>query len=152
MAFRTDAIVISSQSATVGGYRLLENTRIGNGDTAPIIPGMPVVITGDDVVCRASAASTALACVDAIAFTEATPTQQVMMRCHGRLNLTTEEWDAITGMVGGLLPGVTYYLGISPGTMTVAAPDQPGNSVVILGKPLTPTSFLIEIGYPILLS
>jgi hypothetical protein len=151
MTFRAGALIIDSQSASVGGYRLLSNAQIGNGDSAPIVPGMPVVITGNNVVKRAGAASTALAGVDGIAFTGATPTQQMMMRGQGRLNLTMAEWDLVTGMVGGLLPGVTYYLGLGLGSMTVAAPDQPGESVVILGKALTPTSFVIEISNPLLL-
>lgn len=149
--FRADAVVIDSQSATVGGYRLLNNQPATNGDVVPILPGMPLIVTGDNIVMRASAANQGLANVDGIAFTGAPPTFGVMFRSGGRINLNAFDWDLVTGESGGLFSGALYYLGLAPGTLTSSPPFLVGQSVVLVGKAFSPGSLIIEIGAPILL-
>ena len=152
MVFRADSLQVDSQAATVGGYRLLNNQPAINGDTVPILPGMPVIVVGDDIVKRASAASQALAGVDGIAFGDpADPTMSLLFRSGGRINLMPAQWDLITGESGGLFPGAIYWLGLSPGTLTSSPPFDVGQSVCIVGKAFTPGSLIVELGVPLLL-
>jgi hypothetical protein len=151
MAFRTNDLIVDSQSALVDGYRLLDNTRTNNGDSVPLVPGMPVTIVGDDLVMRAWAASTAFARVDGVIVIGNGLTLPVVMRKAGRLNLTTAEWDARTGDVGGLVPPLTYYLGLTPGSLSLIPPSADGQSVAVIGKALTPTSLIIQLADPLLL-
>lgn len=151
--FKTTEIVVTSQHATVGGYRLLANSPITNGDVAPILPGMPVTIVGTNTVVRACAASVGTSGVDGIIFVGNDPTLSMMMRQAGLLELELAAWDLVTGMSGGLVPGVDYFLGLTPGSITTAPPFAPGigQCVTRLGKALTPGSLVIELGDPILL-
>ena len=48
------------------------------------------------------------------------------IRFAGILTLTTGQWDAITGDVGGLVAGTMYWLGVAPGTLTKT---EPANTV-----------------------
>ena len=149
--FRTTSLEVVSEHGFVAGYRLLDNTQVNNGDSVPLVNGMSVAICGDGVVCRASAANTAFTWVAGIVWNGAGLTLPVLIRKGGRLNLTLAEWDAQTGESGGLLPMAPYYLGLTLGTLTRTPPDQPGQSVVVLGKALTPHSLIIGIAPPILL-
>jgi hypothetical protein len=149
--YHADSVVIDSQSATVGGYRLLSNQQAINGDTDPVIPGMPVIVIGDNLIARACAAIPSLSAVDGIAFTLAAPTFGCMLRSQGRVTLDPVQWDAVTGEIGGLFPGATYYLGLVPGMLTSAPPFMVGQSVCLIGKAFSPGSLIIEIGAPILL-
>lgn len=149
--FRADSLQIDSQSATVGGYRLLSNQQVINGDTGDVLPGMPVIVVGDNLIARASAASPGLAVVDGIAFTFASPTLACMFRSQGRMTLDPGEWDLVTGETGGLFPSALYYLGLDPGTLTSSPPFRVGQSVCPIGKAFSSGSLIIEIGIPILL-
>lgn len=151
MAFRTDGILIDSESATVGGYRLLNNQPATNADTATIFPGMPLVVVGDNLVKRASAASFGLANVDGIAFSISPVATPVIFRSQGRITLTPSDWDLITGESGGLFPGAIYYLALGAGMLTSSAPFLPGQAVVHIGKAFSPGSLIIEIAPPLLL-
>jgi hypothetical protein len=126
MAFRTKELIVDSQHATVGGYRLLANQQIINGDLVPIVNGMPITIVGNNTAKRSSAASTAFSTVDGIVFVGAAQTLNMMVRAAGLLELATADWDLVTGGSGGLLPGVPYYLGTTPGSLTTTPPWQDG--------------------------
>lgn len=153
MKFRADAVQIDSQTATVGGYRLLSNQPATNGDIVPILPGMPVIVVSENTIVRASAASTGLSAVDGIVFSGADPTLACMFRSQGRITLDPDQWDDVTGESGGLWSGALYYLGLVPGTLTTAPPFVPGvgQSACLVGKAFSPGSLIIEIGSPILL-
>jgi trimeric autotransporter adhesin len=66
------------------------------------------------------------------------------VRFGGVINLTTGQWDAITGGAGGLTPGTTYYLGLAPGTLTDTAPTT--GFVRVVGVALSSTSLKLQIG------
>lgn len=74
------------------------------------------------------------------------------VQLNGVLTLTTSQWDAITGQSGGLTSGSTYYLDpTTAGQMTPTCPTAAGQFVVITGRALSTTDFMIKISEPILL-
>lgn len=140
-----------SQSVQVDN-RLINNQPVTNVDTATIFPGMPVRIVGPSTVRRSSADVGGLSAVDGLAFGDpADPAEQLSFRTQGRMTLKPEQWDQITGELGGLFPGAIYYLGLDPGMLTSAAPFQPGQSVCTIGTALTPSVLIIRIRAPLLL-
>lgn len=149
--FRAEAIIVDSESATVGGYRLLSNQGVVNGDVVDLLPGAPCILIGDNTIVRAWADVGGLAATDGLVFVQTPPTGSCMLRSQGRVDLTTAEWDAVTGEIGGLFPGALYYVGLAPGTLTSSPPFVAGQTVCQIGKAFSPTSFVIEIGAPILL-
>lgn len=76
------------------------------------------------------------------------------VQSQGVLNLTTEQWDAITGDTGGLVRGNPYYLTPGPGDghLTQTAPTTPEDFVVRVGIALSPTDLLILICCPVLIN
>ncbi len=56
----------------------------------------------------------------------------------GTLTLTTGQWDAVTGLVGGLVAGDRYYM----------SPDLPGNMLPqsAIGAALTAGEYCVRVG------
>jgi hypothetical protein len=121
-----------------------------NGDSVPLLRGMPVVLSAG-VFVRASAASQALSNTVGLVALRADPTLEVEILPAGLLSLTVDQWIVITGEIGGLTPGATYYLGADLGTMTTTPPSNPGLSLVELGVALGDAQFMISRQRPILL-
>lgn len=68
----------------------------------------------------------------------------------GPIELTTAEWDALTGQVGGLTPGSVYYLSPSTaGEIQTTPPAVTGQFSVKVGKAVTPTILDIDPRNPI---
>jgi len=68
------------------------------------------------------------------------------------IEATTDEWDAVTGMVGGLVAGAHYYLDpTTKGRMTTTPPSTDGQYVVRVGWALSSTEFQIDIEPSVLL-
>ena len=65
-------------------------------------------------------------------------------------SLTLQDWSVITG-TSSLYRGQPYFLGISPGTLSLAAPIARGQSRVIVGLALSTVQMLIRPTQPILL-
>lgn len=63
---------------------------------------------------------------------------------HGELVLTTAEWDAVTGQVGGLTPGGYYYLG-AVGGISTSVIGTPGTYQIEIGIALNATTMMIQI-------
>lgn len=124
--------------------------RPTNGEVVTIPAGSPIVITGT-VGKRAAASSLALAQVVGVSFSAATPTLPIITVTGAELDLPTATWDAITGQVGGLTPGATYWLGVVAGTLSTAPPVLAGQSVVVVGRALSTTSLFVSVTTPILL-
>ena len=75
-------------------------------------------------------------------------TQMAMV--EGPLYSTTLEWDIATGMVGGLVPEATYYLGVD-GRPTPFAPVETADYLCVLGRALDSTTLLVQIEPPVIL-
>lgn len=71
----------------------------------------------------------------------------VLIQTEGTITLTTAQWDVITRDVGGLVPGVPYFLstGFREGVLTRTEPVTVGQFDVQVGIGLSPTDFLIQI-------
>lgn len=66
----------------------------------------------------------------------------------GSMVLTPLEWDAVTGMVGGLAPEQSYFLTAS-GLLSPYPPTSAGDTVVPVGYAVSSTEFVIEVGTPV---
>lgn len=51
------------------------------------------------------------------------------VQVEGVVELTTAQWDAVTGGSGGLTPGAIYYVGTTAGQITATAPSTMGQFV-----------------------
>jgi hypothetical protein len=84
-----------------------------------------------------------------IAATPGNAGQSVNIKYLGPIDLTIEQWDVITGQVGGLTPGQQYYLSSgAQGTgkmQTIPAnvnDDTAARSVI--GRALSPTTLFVQ--------
>ncbi len=124
----------------------------------PSLPGQAVRVSGFDVttlVSGAKATNTALA-IERIAIglmVDAVPRLSIgNMRFIGPLTLTTAQWDAVTGGVGGLILSADYYVSTATpatGFLVTPAPAGSGDWRVYVGTALSPTTMLVSIGTPI---
>lgn len=70
----------------------------------------------------------------------------------GPLELTTAEWDAVTGQIGGLTPGAPYFLSTTAfGSITTVPPSAAGLFSAKVGKAITTTTLDVDPRNPILL-
>lgn len=70
----------------------------------------------------------------------------------GPLELTTAEWDAVTGQIGGLTPGAPYFLSPTTlGAITTIPPSAAGLFSAKVGKAITTTTLDVDPRNPILL-
>lgn len=73
----------------------------------------------------------------------------VQVQSFGLVTLTTAQWDAVTGGVGGLIQGHTYFPSTAGGgTITDVPPPNVGEFVTKIGTGLNPTTLLIELARP----
>jgi hypothetical protein len=121
-----------------------------NGDSSPLVAGMPVVLVGA-LLKRANASSVGLSAVIGIVFQNAGLALPANVIAGGPCTLTTAQWDAITGQSGGLTPSATYWLGTSVGTMSTSPPSVAGQSVCVIGRALSATALQVALQAPILL-
>jgi len=68
----------------------------------------------------------------------------------GLLTLTTAQWDVVTGGVGGLVLGHTYYPSVTvDGGITDVAPSGPGQFLTKIGTATSATTMLVEPARPV---
>jgi len=94
----------------------------------------------------ASAGSILGASTSGLAVTPGVAGGPVNIRFSGLVTLTTDEWDAITGEVGGLSVGPYYVSDSVSGQITFTRPTTPGHFVTQIGLALSPADFLVQIG------
>lgn len=136
--------VLSYNSSTATGLEAVavagtpESTiEAGNGGVGAITRGQPVYMAsdGDVELARANSTSTSVlvgfvqdASIDAAA--------SGVIQTDGIITNETEDWDAITGGSGGLVPGTVYFISTATaGSLTSTLPTGAGNVVapVLLG-------------------
>ncbi len=117
---------------------------------ADLIPGSPVYVTG--------AATFELAQADAYPQTifagmSSKPTLTGFLAeivAGGPLELSPAQWDAITGQVGGLVPGTVYYLSpTTPGIIQPTPPAAVGTFSVKIGQAITASLMEVDPRNPI---
>lgn len=127
---------------------------LSNGGAVAMTAGQPVYVIGADQVAlaKADAAATARAIglVEAGEYIAAGASGSI--RTDGIIELTTVQWDALTGGAGGLSPGAIYYVSNSvAGGLLAAPPVIVGHYVVKVGNAISTTRMEIEIEPPILI-
>lgn len=117
------------------------------GAPAYVTGGVPTV--GISQVGPASAASSGLA--EVVGVVSALQVgAAVTVRVVGEVELTTSQWDAVTGQSGGLTPGRVYYLSTVAGHLTTTAPSAGGTFRVAVGTAISATRLLLsENSYPV---
>lgn len=121
----------------------LRTVTAANGDSVPLIPGMPLAATGDMVV-RARADTDSMSFVLGVVMVGADPTLPVQYLPWDLASLTQEEWNQVTGGISGLTPGVAYYLSTVPGMLTTTPPSLSGTYVVEVGRSVSATAMLVH--------
>lgn len=123
-----------------------------NAWTNPLVIGLPVYSSGNDLVQPGVASDTTK--VDILGFVSdiapVAPGHGANIQTNGVLTATTSQWDVVTGGAGGLIPEMVYYLDTAvQGRITLAPPITHGDFLVRLGVAISPTEFDIEIQPPI---
>jgi hypothetical protein len=101
---------------------------------------------------RASNASTALSRVAGLTMPDMIDAANAGgVAFHGTIKAATAQWDVVTGMSGGLVPGQDYWLG-TDGVLDTSAPSSVGKSVVLIGHAIDEETMELRISrHPILL-
>lgn len=117
--------------------------------------GTPVYVTasvptvGISQVAPAGAASATLAEVVGVV-SELQVGAAVTVAVVGGIELTTSQWDVVTGQSGGLTVDAVYYLSTTPGHLTTTAPSAGGTFKVGVGTAASKTRLLFSNNvYPI---
>ncbi|MDX2215296.1 MAG: hypothetical protein SFY66_18675 [Oculatellaceae cyanobacterium bins.114] len=113
-----------------------------------VVSGQPLILQITGKLALARNDDFALSFATCFGASDANPTEPASYITEGQI--FRGDWSPVVG-VPSLIPGATYYLASTPGTMSAIAPTDPGYVVVALGKALTTNLFDIEIQSPILL-
>lgn len=113
----------------------LLTTELTNNDASPMIVGQAVNVNGT----LASAATAATAQPIGLIVVGAAPGSDAKVAQGGRVVLTTAEWDAVTGEVGGLVPGDPYWLGDVAGRIQSNSAAGPGTVRKYIGTAVSTT-------------
>lgn len=124
-----------------------------NSNASPIVIGAPVYPDGNGSVDLAQAnASGTVEVLGLVQETSIAASASGYIQTDGILVATTGQWDAITGLTGGLVAGDVYWLdAATAGKLTSTAPTSAGQYVVRVGKGLSTTEMEISISQPVLL-
>jgi hypothetical protein len=68
----------------------------------------------------------------------------------GPVTLTIEQWNARTGLTGGLTPGAVYYVSATAGQITATAPVD--GFVTPVGFAVDATTLMVQIGAAVALA
>ena len=119
--------------------------------SAATAPGSPVAFAAAGSFRRAQANALANSASLGIATASIAAAASGAIATAGALTLTTAQWDAIvTGESGGLTPGALYFVDpATPGNLTATAPATAGQIVAPVGRAVSPTVLVIQIGQPV---
>lgn len=122
-----------------------------NNTGGPLVIGTPVyAISATDVDKAKADAQSTIRVVGLVAEASIADTASGSIAVDGILTATTGEWDAITGDVGGLVPGDNYFLNpANAGQLSKTATIATGEFVVRVGYALSATEFEIEVQQPV---
>lgn len=140
--------------------RIVDNLQSGNrtftkinGSTLPMLKGMAVYITQatPDECKPGVATSYATSCIVGLIADAMVPaTVAGELSSKGMLEKPIDDWDIITGEVGGLSPGKDYFLRHDmTGGITSTPPVGENQFVVKVGKAISSTLLDVDIETPI---
>ena len=116
--------------------------------TTTAIAGSPVYVDGGTSVDLAQATTSGVSDAIGLAATAVTAAATGTVIFNGTVTLTTAEWDAVAGTVGGLTAGSKYYLSDAAAGRIVeqgSIPTVAGRFVVELGEALDTTDLIVTI-------
>ena len=150
-----DGVVRQMAAADILDVKLNEVDFVSadNGEIAAIVICTPVYVSAADEVKEAQADAISTSEVIGLVVDDSVdPGALARILTDGRFTATTDQWDAVTGDVGGLTAGVVYYLDpATAGILTATAPSADTKVVARVGKALSATVLDISIDRPILL-
>ncbi len=150
-----DGVVRQMAAADILDVKLNEVDFVSadNGEIAAIVIGTPVYVSAADEVKLALADALATSEIIGLIVDDSVDAGALArILTDGRFTATTDQWDAVTGEVGGLTAGSVYYLDpATAGQLTETAPTTETEVVIRVGKALSETVLDISIDRPILL-
>lgn len=154
MALRKPIVLNSGQYEQIQAGDILDATvnsaeviSLTNDNAGSVVCGAPVYMTANSHFDKAKA--DAVGTVEVIGLVKdtsiATATAGIV-QTDGILALTTGQWDAVTGDVGGLTFGSNYYLdAATAGKLTKTAPSTTGQFVKSIGIAISATEIKLNI-------
>ena len=123
-----------------------------NGDSVTLTPGQPVYLDASGVVKRAQAHQASTKDVLGVVGATIAPSASGVVVVTGVVTATEGEWDAVTGLTGGLVAGEGYFLDASqPGRLVATIPVSVTQYAVLVGEALSSTHLRIILAPSILL-
>lgn len=125
-----------------------------NANAGTLVVGTPVYVSAAGHVDKTFAGSGSInsaLCLGLVADVAGiAPGATGNIQLAGALTLTTAQWDAVTGLVGGLNANVRLWLDpINVGRLVAAAPAATGNVQTVVGRAASATILDINIAEPI---
>jgi len=148
--------IVSADQVTIMGDGTAENplraatADVSSGDfTANFAADTPVLGNAmrftADVVRLATASGTKVQAAVVGLVVEFLGGSSVRCRFRGPVELTTAEWDIITGETGGLTVSEVYYLSDNSGVNAGELSVDPGSLIVQIGVALNATTMLVGL-------
>lgn len=110
----------------------------------PVV-GTPVIVAPDETANPANANTDVFAVGLITAIDDSGILPRVTVRTSGTVVLTADEWDEVTGQVGGLTSGSLYFLDdVSNGGLETTAPSASGTFVCQVGVAINATTLLLS--------
>jgi hypothetical protein len=125
-----------------------------NGESsAPVAIGAPVYASAADTVKLAKANAKATSGVIGLGYDVATAFGALgNVQCSGVMTATAGQWDAVTGLTGGLAFNTLYFLDPANfGKLTATPPTTVGQCNVLVGRGLSATEMQLLLRDPVLL-
>jgi len=120
-----------------------------NSSGSLLSAGTPVYGSANGSFAAAVATSLATATVVGVLTADCANGATGAVQASNVVTLTTAQWDARTGAVGGLVFGQAYWLDVSAGRLTTTPPTVAGQFVVPLASALSTTQLRLSIQPPI---
>lgn len=131
---------LANQTGTGGGGK--EIITVTNNGSTTFLPGSPVAWTGTQYMLGTSVAPRHK--IIGLATEYAAPGDAFKVQLSGFLILPTENWDAVTGTVGGLGHSGNYFVNISS-QLTLNPPTSTPEYLIKIGQAISPTTLLIDL-------
>lgn len=123
-----------------------------NADTVSLTPGQPVSLDSAGACKRAQAHQASTKDVVGVAGATIAPSAAGVVVVTGIATATAGEWDAVTGLTGGLVAGTGYFLSPeSPGRLQGAVPISTSHYVVLVGEAISTTQLRLILAPSVLL-
>lgn len=117
-----------------------------NGDVVTLLQGQPVMVnsSGAFVLGKNALAGQYIGLVNTLS---AAPGVSVQVLQNGTITQPQAAWNAITGNIGGLAPGMPYFINGS-GQITFIAPSS--GPIILVGVALNSTTMQVRSGLTVL--